>query len=193
MRVAAVTPAHLDGLRALFEASWNSCFCRFWHFAGTKNEWLDRCANRPDENLRELEQAIREGREDGGGVVALDGDVVVGWMKLVRRSAVPKLRSLPVYRSLDLGDDATTFSVGCFVVHPDHRRQGVARALLDGACAIARARGATAVEGYPRRSSEPLHDAEAWQGPEAVFVACGFRHEAGEPPYPVYRKACAET
>ena len=78
MHVAAVTAAHLAGLRALFDESWNSCFCRFWHFKGTKNEWLDRCANRPEENLRELEQAIREGRDDGGGVVALEGDRVVG-------------------------------------------------------------------------------------------------------------------
>lgn len=191
MRVVAVTPEHLDSLRALFDAASSPCFCRYWHFTGTKNDWLDRCANRPEENADELAAAIREGRDDGGGVVALQGDVVVGWMKLVRRSAVPKLRSLPVYRGLDLGDEATTFSVGCFLVHPEHRRRGVAEALLEGSEAIASALGARSLEGYPRRSSEPLHDEEAWQGPEAAFVARGFAHVAGDAPYPVYRKVLA--
>lgn len=188
MRVVPLTAARLAGLRALFDAASCPCFCRYWHFGGTKNEWLDRCAHRPEENAGELDAAVREQREDGAGLVALDGEEVVGWMKLVRRSVVPKLRSLPVYRGLDLGDDARTLSVGCFLVHPAHRKRGVARALLEGAEALGRERGASAIEGYPRRSSEPLHDEEAWHGPEAVFVACGFEHVAGEPPYPVYRK-----
>lgn len=192
MRVVAVTEEHVASLRALFAAASSPCFCRYWHFVGTKNDWLDRCANRPDENAAELEAAIREGRADGGGVVAIEDGVVVGWMKLVPRSAVPKLRSLPVYRGLDLGDEATTFSVGCFLVHPEHRRHGVAEALLEGGEAIARARGARAIEGYPRRSSEPLHDEEAWQGPESIFLARGFAHVAGDAPYPVYRKVLAD-
>ena len=190
MRVASVTRAHLPLLHALFEAASSSCYCRYWHFRGNKNEWLDRCAHRPEENRAELDEAVTEGRDDGGGLVALaeDGGAVLGWMKLTRRAAVPKLRSLPVYRTLALGDDAATMSVGCFLVHPDHRKKGVARALLEGAEAVARGRGATAIEGYPRRSSEPLHDEEAWQGPVDVFIACGFEHVAGEVPYPVYRK-----
>lgn len=191
MRVACVTAEHVASLGALFEAASSPCFCRYWHFVGTKNDWLDRCANRPEENAAELAAAIAEGRADGGGVVAIEDGAVVGWMKLVPRSAVPKLRGLPVYRGLDLGDDATTFSVGCFLVHPAHRRRGVAEALLEGAEAVARARGARAIEGYPRRSTEPLHDEEAWQGPEAIFVARGFAHVAGEAPYPVYRKVLA--
>lgn len=189
MRVVAVTAAHVASLRALFEAASSPCFCRYWHFSGTKNDWLDRCANRPEENAAELGSAIADGRPDGGGVVALDTDrTVIGWMKLVPRAAVPKLRALPVYRGLDLGDEATTFSVGCFLVHPAHRRRGVAAALLEGAEVVARAHGARAIEGYPRRSTEPLHDEEAWQGPEAIFVARGFAHVAGDAPYPVYRK-----
>ena len=181
MRVAALSPAHLDGLRALFEAASSPCFCQYWHFEGTKNEWLDRCAHHPEENARKLDAAA--------GLVALDDtDAVIGWMKLVQRATLPKLRSLPVYRGLDLGDDEATFSVGCFLVHPAHRRGGVARALLEGAEAVARSAGASAIEGYPRRSSAPLYDEEAWLGPEQLFVAQGFAHVAGEPPYPVYRK-----
>lgn len=189
MRIERVNATHLEGLHALFAASSSTCFCRYWHFDGTKNDWLDRCAHRPEENREELDEAVSERREDGEGVVAIAGDgQVVGWMKLTRRGAVPKLRRLPVYRSLDLGDEETTFAIGCFLVHPAHRRSGVALALIEAGERVARERGASAIEGYPRRSSDPLYDEEAWQGPERAFVARGFEHVAGEGPYPVCRK-----
>ena len=189
MRVERVNESHLAGLHALFEAASSTCFCRYWHFEGNKNEWLDRCAHRPEENRAELDAAVAERREDGEGLVAIaDDGTLVGWMKLTRRSAVPKLRRLPVYRSLDLGDEDAVLAIGCFLTHPAHRRTGIARALVEGAERLAGERGASAIEGYPRRSSSPLYDEEAWQGPERVFVATGFEHAAGEPPYPVYRK-----
>ncbi|MBX3202887.1 MAG: GNAT family N-acetyltransferase [Labilithrix sp.] len=188
-RVEPLTEAHLPRLRALFDASSSSCFCRYWHFAGTKNDWLDRCANRPEENAAELEAAVRSGSAEARGLVAVDDEgAIVGWMKLAPRDAVPKLRALPVYRSLALGDGATTFSVGCFLVRPDARGKGVARALLEAAPRLAREWGARALEAYPRRSSEPLHAEEAWQGPERVYIDAGFEPIVDVAPYPVYRK-----
>jgi GNAT superfamily N-acetyltransferase len=183
VRVEPARSAHLSGLLALFEAASSTCYCRYWHFAGTKNEWLDRCANRPGENAAEFETALSSERE---GVVALRGQRIVAWMKMTPRAAVPKLRRLPVYRTLDLGEDAGVVSIGCFLVDPAARGTGVARALVFGAPEIARAWGATAIEAYPRRSAEPLHPEEAWQGPERLFLEAGFRpvHDVG--PYPVY-------
>lgn len=191
MRVEALTEAHLPALHALFDAASSTCFCRYWHFYGTKNEWLERCATRPEENARELDDAVRAGDTSARGLVALD-DVdgsVLGWMKLTARAAVPKLRSLPVYRNLDLGDETTTFVIGCLLVHPNARGRGVARALVEAAPGVARSWGARSVEAYPRRSSEPLHAEEAWQGPERVFVETGFEAIHDVPPYPVYRRS----
>ena len=48
LEVVAFEPrATLDALAALFERAESPCFCRYWHFEGDKNAWLDRCANRP--------------------------------------------------------------------------------------------------------------------------------------------------
>lgn len=186
--VEALDEARLPSLLGLFEAASSPCFCRYWHFVGTKNEWLDRCANHPEENAAELEAAVRLHDPTARGLVAVDtNEIVVGWMKLTARAHLPKLRALPVYRSLDLGDDATTFSVGCILIHPDFRRRGVARALVRAAPSFVRAWGGRAVEAYPRRSSEPLHAEEAWQGPESVFVSEGFEVVHDVAPYPVYR------
>lgn len=189
VKVEPISAATLPGLLALFHASHSTCFCRYWHFTGNKNEWLERGAFRPEENAAELEAAVRKDRPDGRGLVAIDGDQVVGWLKLTPRSAVPKLRSLPVYRSLDLGPEDTTYAIGCVLVHPEWRRRGVARALIAAAPAAANAWGARAVEGYPRRSSHPLSDEEAWQGPEKAFLEADFQVVHDVPPYPVVRKS----
>lgn len=190
--VEVMSERWLPSLHALFEAASSTCYCRYWHFTGTKNEWLDRCANRPEENAAELDAAVRSGDPSAQGLVAIDrsaGDgQVVGWMKLTARKNLPKLRSLPVYRNLDLGSETTTFSVACMLVHPGARDRGVARAMLEAAPQIAEALGAQAVEGYPRRSSAPLYPEEAWQGPERAFLGAGFVAVHDEPPYPVYRK-----
>jgi GNAT superfamily N-acetyltransferase len=197
LRIEPVGPQHVGALRALFEASSSACFCRYWHFTGTKNEWLERCALHPEENADEMAAAIEAGDATGRGVVAVldreDGEPIVGWMKLTARDAIPKLRALPVYRALALGSGATTFGIGCLLVRPDFRRRGVARALITAAERVAAGWGASAVEAYPRRSAEPLHPEEAWQGPERVFRDAGYRPIHDDGPYPVYAKDLAAT
>jgi len=185
MRVEPLSPPILAAWRRLFEESGCDCYCRYWHFEGTKNEWLDRCANRPEENANEEPVPT--------GLVALEGDEALGWMKLAPRATVPKLRRLPVYKSRDLGGDDGVLSIGCFLVHPARRGRGVARALLEAAPAYARSVGAVTLEAYPRRSSHRLGDEEAWMGQLELFLAAGF--QAVAPPdakgafdaYPVLR------
>lgn len=193
IRVVPLSAGTFGAFEALFADASSTCACRYWHFTGNKNAWLDRCAHAPEENMAEQRRAASEGDPTAEGLVALDEGApanapALGWMKLTRRSAVPKLRALPVYRGLDLGPEDTTYAIGCFLVAPAARRTGVARALLAAAEDHARAAGARAIEGYPRRSAEPLHDEEVWQGPEALFVGAGWDVVHDVAPYPVYRK-----
>ncbi len=191
--VAPLAPESFDAFVGLFAEVPSSCGCRWWHFTGTKNEWLDRCAHRPEDNIEEARAAVLARDPSASGLLARardarPSDAALGWMKLTPRALVPKLRRLPVYRSLDLGPEDTTFAIGCLLVHPKARHAGVARALLASAEPYARSRGALALEGYPRRSSEPLYDEEVWQGPERLFHEAGFVVVHDVAPYPVYRK-----
>lgn len=189
VRVEPLGAAHLDGFRALFGAAGSGCFCRYWHFAGDKNAWLARSAHAPEENLRDQVDAVVGARDDGMGLVALEDDRVVGWMKLTPRRALGKLKALPVYRAAALGDDEGVFSVACFLVHPAHRGRGIARALLAAAPSFVRARGGRVLEAYPRAGADALGEHEVWQGPLPLFESEGFaRHDAPHPPYPVLRR-----
>ena len=144
-------PSLFEKRTALFRASGCGCHCRYWHFPGNKNEWMARLAFDEDANIDEARS------ETNGGILALEGEVAVGWMKLTPRASVPKLLALPVYRNLKL-DTPETLVIGCFLVHPAHRGQRIARALLSAAIAHARSRGMKFMEAYPRVSSEALSE-----------------------------------
>ncbi len=146
----------------------------------------------PDENKNELRAALEARDDSARGLVAianrLENKPIVGWMKLTPRRAVPKLRKLPTYRSLDLGDDEGVFSIGCFLIHPSHRKSGAASALVNAAPAIVRAWGGNSIEAYPHSVDRPMYDEEAWMGPASIFARAGFENVAGEDPYPVLRR-----
>ncbi len=193
IRVEALAVHHADRWRGLFERSNSACHCRYWHFGGDKNSWLERCAFRESENADEASNALRSGDASAMGVVAIDtsaaDEPIVGWVKVAPRASLQKLRKLPVYRALDLGEDTNIFSIGCFLVDPSMRRHGVAKALLRGAIDFARECGADFLEAYPRRAEGALHDAEAWLGPYAIFTDEQFVAIHDDGPYPVLRKA----
>jgi len=168
----------------LFRRAECPCYCRYWHFEGDKNAWLDRCANAPDENFREQSALI--GSDAGHALIAMDGERAIGHVKVTPR--LSKILARPMYRSLDLGSSERVWCIGCFLVDPAHRGRGVARALVEAAIAFAKARGGVAIEAYPRASTERLRDDEAWMGPENLYFSCGFKHVAGEKSAPVFRR-----
>ena len=177
----------------LFEICGSSCFCRYWHFEGNKNEWLARSVEEPLRNRDEQLALLRSGATAARGLLARDGDEVVGWMKLAPRAALPKLRRLGPYRMLTLGPDEGVYCIGCLLVAPNRRGQGAAETLIRSADRFVLAWGGFAVEAFPRNAGRRLHDEEAWMGTTELFAACGFTAVAGEAPYPVMRRTLAQA
>jgi GNAT superfamily N-acetyltransferase len=174
------------GLDALFQRVGSHCYCRYFHFEGDKNEWQARLAFAGEDNRRELHERARE--PELAGIVARTSDLVVGWMKLERASALPKLYAQRPYRGVPglAHDRAGVFSVGCFLIDPEWRRRGVASALLERGILAARAAGAQSIEAFPRRA-EGVSDEQLFTGPIALYLKHGFvvAHEQSQ--YPVLR------
>jgi GNAT superfamily N-acetyltransferase len=182
------TAAHGEALAALFARAEVPCHCRYWHFTGTTNEWLDRCAHDVTRNRADMLAALAAGSPEMSGVVALAGGAAVGWLKLAPAATLPKLYSQRLYRRLPCFDGPRegVFSIGCFLVDPAQRRTGVAEGLLAGAIRLAREKGGRAIEAFPRRA-EALSDAEAFAGPFSLFRRAGFDIVHDFAPYPVLR------
>lgn len=187
---------HTAGLLALFEGAGSGCYCNYWHFAGDKNAWLERCYVKPEENRAALAERLRG--PELCGVVALDeGGDVRGWLKVTRAAQLTRLYEQRVYRSLpcfqaEPGARDDVYTVACAYVAEAERGRGVAKALLDCAVTVAREAGASALEAFPRgvresEDAERLRADEVWMGPEALFLARGFAPVSDFRPYPVLR------
>ena len=181
--------ADRDALVALFVAAGSACFCRYWHFGGDKNEWQARIAFEPGTSESELRGASVAGAPEARGVIAIDGDDVVGWMKVAPASAVPKLYEQRFYRGLvSLGGDRDgIWAIGCSLVHPEHRGGRVSHAMARGAIAAAKQWGARALEAFPRLVDARVSDEELWMGPANAFLEAGFELVEDSRPYPVLR------
>ncbi len=110
-------------------------------------------------------------RDVAPGVLAYDGDVVVGWAAVAPRSELPFARSTKIPHV----DDLPVWSAWCVRVRPGHRGKGVAHRLLDGAVGYARSQGAPAVEGYPVDNRGAKVDLTmAYVGTRSLFERAGF-------------------
>ncbi|MCF6379930.1 GNAT family N-acetyltransferase [Nocardioides KLBMP 9356] len=105
------------------------------------------------------------------GVLAYDGDEVVGWAAVARRAELPFARSTKIPHV----DDQDAWSVWCIRVRPGHRGRGISHVLLAGAVAYAAQRGAPVVEGYPvDNRGEKVDLTMAYVGTRALFEKAGF-------------------
>jgi len=110
-------------------------------------------------------------RDVAPGVLAYDGDEVVGWAAVAPRSELPFARS----RKIPHVDDLPVWSAWCLRVRPGHRGRGVSQALLDGAVGYAREQGAPAIEGYPVDNQGRKVDLTmAFVGTRGLFERAGF-------------------
>lgn len=188
--IAELTAAHGQALVDLFQRSGSNCFCRFWHFSGDRNAWLDRCFNDPSRNCAELLQSLAERNDESRALVASTiENVVVGYMKLVPAPALAKLYASRPYRGMAAigADRPDTFVIGCMLVDPSVRRSGVARALVAAAPAFVQRWGGTQIEAFPYEASDPTPEL-MWTGPLATLLELGYSEVARVGPYPVLRR-----
>jgi GNAT superfamily N-acetyltransferase len=114
-------------------------------------------------------------RDVAPGVLAYDGDTVVGWAAVAPRAELPFARS----RLIPHVDDLPVWSAWCIRVRPGHRRRGISLPLLEGAVAYAREHGAPAVEGYPvDNHGQKVDQTMAYVGTRGLFERAGFTKAA---------------
>jgi GNAT superfamily N-acetyltransferase len=124
------------------------------------------------------------------GLIGYQGAVPVGWISLGPREDYAKLQRSPVMKPVD---ELPVWSVVCFVVPSEHRRQGVAKALLAGAVEYARNRGVSFLEAYTSDIPYRIADDWLWFGTKSIYDAAGFEEVARRrPARPVVRLRLAK-
>lgn len=142
----------------------NVCWCLSYRLTSKENLALRGPAR--GEKVREL-----VAQDPPPGVLAYDGDEVVGWAAVHPRAATSFARN----RRIPHVDDLDVWSVWCLRVRPGYRGRGIVHDLLAGAVEHARACGAPAVEGYPVDNGGAKVDLTmAYVGTRHVFEGAGF-------------------
>ncbi len=109
------------------------------------------------------------------GVLAYDGDEVVGWAGVAPRAGLPVARSTKI----PTVDDVAVWSIFCVRVRPGFRGRGISLDLVDGAVDLARAHGAPGVEAVPvDNQGEKVDLTMAFVGTRGLFERAGFRKVA---------------
>lgn len=186
LTVHPLTPERWPDLEALFNAKGCSvargCWCMFYRRSGAAAA-LPAGTTQAQANRADLKKLVHSSTPPG--LIGYRGKTPVGWVSLGPREDYAKLKRSPVMKPVD---DKPVWSVICFVVPLEHRGQGVARALLDGAIAYAKKQGATLLEAYPVDKPGRSHDDFMWFGAKSMYDDAGFKEVARRKPQrPVVR------
>jgi len=143
---------------------WASCYCYYYHIACNGKQW----AKRGKEENRECAREFILSGEMNGHLAYTNGSPV-GWCNANHKASYARLTA---EKNLsDLGSEKVG-SIVCFVIAPSYRRKGIARQLLEGACAGFKSKEYDYAEAYPRK--EGLSDAQHYHGPLSMYKKAGF-------------------
>jgi len=151
---------HLFGPRG----ACGGCWCMFWKLRGRAF----------DENKGEPAHQMQKFYVNSGpvpGLLAYDGIDPVGWIAVEPRSTYSKLAHSRILKPVDEED---VWSVPCFFVTKQARRQGLTVELLKAAVGYVREQGGKIVEGYPVDTKKDMPAPFIYTGTAAAFKKAGF-------------------
>jgi GNAT superfamily N-acetyltransferase len=170
LTVRPLTPALWPALEGLFgkHGACNGCWCMYWRIGAAYHK-RDRTRNKTA-----FRAIVKRGPPPG--LLAFDGDAVVGWCQLTPRDALPWLKQ---DRRLKRTDDVPVWAISCFYIRTGHRGKGVTATLIDAAVKAARRAKAPALEAYPR---DAANAPGAFTGYASTFAKLGFEEIARHAP-----------
>lgn len=166
-----VTKDRWDDLEKLFgpNGAYSGCWCMWWRI--TRSEF-DRNGNSGN---RKAMKGIVES-EIVPGILGYKDGQPVGWCSIAPRADYASLNRSRVLKPID---DQPVWSIVCFFIHKDHRKQAVGAQLIEGAVQYARKRGAKIVEAYPTKPrGKRLSPGSSFMGIPKVFERAGFEKVA---------------
>ncbi|RDJ00733.1 hypothetical protein B5K05_33215 [Rhizobium phaseoli] len=144
------------------ERAGNWCFCVGW-WTKTWDSW----SLRTTEQNRSLRAALFE-KGIFDGFLCYYGTQVVGWCQVGPASRYEKMLS-----QFDLAADDRVWAIGCILVHPDFRRRGISRFMIEQIIPKVFKLGAETIIALPKTGGDE-DSADLWNGPRSVFECCGF-------------------
>ena len=148
------------------------CYC-VWHHWTEKNEY-ERSLMPENERANCKRDYAKHLIQNGilNGFVAFHENRIVGFCNADNKDNYFRLsREKNTGSRTGVNENDKILSIVCFIVTPNMRRKGIAKALLEHACQYAEENGYDFVEGYPPHEEFTIHDCG---GSVSMFVDRGF-------------------
>ena len=174
IEIAPLTPDKWPAFEQLFgpQGACYGCWCTYFRVAHKLRGQMDSQDKKAFMNARVM-------AGPAPGILAMDGEIAVGWLQVGPRADIPQWNSpRRVSAPLDDADpaDPAVWAMSCFFVSKTARKQGLTRRLVEGGIEFARTNGARIVEACPmERSPSPL---ALYVGTSHVFREAGFEEVA---------------
>jgi GNAT superfamily N-acetyltransferase len=171
-----LTPDRWDDLELLFgpeRGAYSGCWCMFWRVKRAEYDGLGK-----EGRKKAFRKLVKAGAPIG--LLAYEQGRPVGWCAIAPREATPALDRSIVCRPVD---ERPVWSITCFYIERNARRQGVMAGLIEAAIAYAKRSGAEIVEAYPWDvGAGEMEDARAYMGTRPPFAKLGFKEAARRRP-----------
>jgi len=160
-----VTADRWSDLEALFDrrGAQSSCWCMWWRLP--RRQWLEQ---QGEGNRAAMHRLVYSGHVPG--ILAYSDGRPAGWCSVAPRDCFGTLNRS---RTLKRIDDRPVWSIVCFYVAPDFRRQGLVSGLIRAAVDYVRAQGGSIVEAYPLVPAK-RDAASSYMGVTSTFIDAGF-------------------
>ncbi|MFX1329529.1 MAG: GNAT family N-acetyltransferase [Promethearchaeota archaeon] len=157
---------YFDNIAFSDNPGWSKCYCHFYHFNGTNQEFAKRTA---EENRNASKDLILSGKMNG--FIAYLDNKPVGWCNVNLKENFAKIPFK--YKGDTLDSNKKIASIICFIIAPKHRKQGIARKLLKFAISYMKNNDYDLIEVYPSKGKN-LSDAHSYRGPISLYISEGF-------------------
>ncbi len=179
LRVVPANEASWDELQTVFGTRGDAASCQCQWFQLRDRDFTPMPREERAARFRDQTSCGHPDAAVTSGIVAFRGDEPVGWCAVQPRADYIRLTRMRVPwegRAEDPADEGV-WAIVCFAIRAGHRRRGVATELAVAAVEHARARGARAVEAYPKQLAPGKQEiaGELYVGTPGMFEAAGMR------------------
>lgn len=145
------------------------CWCMYWRLKN--KEFENRKGTKNKNAMRKLVSANKQ-----IGVILFADKEPIGWCSFAQRKDFIRLENSRILKPVD---EQKVWSIVCFFINKNFRKQGYSVELLKGVINFAKKKKVKILEGYPvEPKKENMPPAFAWTGIAAAFKKAGFKEVA---------------
>ena len=145
------------------------CWCMYWRLRRKEYDSLRGAGTK-----RKMKSIVTNGTVPG--ILAYDDSKPIGWCSFAPRDDFPVLDNSKVLKRVD---EKPVWSVVCFFINKNYRKQGLSVELLNAVKNYVKIKKGKIIEGYPvEPKSGKTADVFAWTGLATAYKKAGFKEVA---------------